>query len=253
MDENKLLGRKVFILYPHSVIQDDLLYALINNEYEVYLLKDHNRAQKLLEHFPDAIIFINIDDRLNEEEWEEYIRGIMRNPRLKEVGIGILSYNNDQALKQKYLMEIGVPCGFIQLKLGIAQSTRIILAALEANEARGRRKYVRVACEKDENAQFNVRVADTVVAGKIIDISSIGVAVHFDTDPELQKNTLLEGLQLRLRTSLVNLNAVVIGFREGRPKKYVLLFSPKTSTAEKEKIRRYIIHSLQSYIDGFKL
>lgn len=253
MDENKLLGRKVFILYPHSVIQEDLVYTLINNEYEVYLLKDHNRALKLLEHFRDAIIFINIDDRLNEDEWEEYIRGIMDNPRLKDVGIGILSYNNDQELKQKYLMEIGVPCGFIQLKLGIQQSTKIILAALEANEAKGRRKYVRVNCDKDENAQFNVRVSDTVLNGKIDDVSSIGMALHFETDPELQKNTLLEGIQLRLRSSLVNLNGVVIGFREGRPKKYVLLFSPKTSASEKEKIRRYIIHSLQSYIDGFKV
>ena len=253
MSTPSVTGRKVFILYPHSVIQEDLIYTLINNEYEVYLIKDHNRALKLLEKFNDSIIFINIDDRLDEEEWEEYIRGIMRNPSLQDVRIGILSYNNEAQLKQKYLMEIGVPCGFIQLKLGIAQSTKIILTALEANEAKGRRKYVRVNCEKDESAQFNVRISDTVISGKILDISSIGMAVRFETDPELQKNTLLEGIQMRLKSSLVNLSGVVIGFHEGRPKRYVILFSPRTSTAEKEKIRRFIIHNLQSTIESIKV
>ena len=253
MNSNGMAGKKVFILYPHSVIQEDLIYTLINHEYEVYLLKDHNRALKLLEKFNDSILFINIDERLDEEQWEEYIRGILRNPSLKDVRIGILSYNNDEELKRKYLMDIGVPCGFIQLKLGIAQSTKIILTALEANEAKGRRKYVRVNCDIDQNAQFNVRVYDTVISGKIIDISSIGMAVHFQTDPQLQKNTLLEGIQLRLRSSLVNLSGVVLGFRDTKPKVYVVLFTPKTPTAEKEKIRRYIIHSLQSYIDGVKV
>jgi hypothetical protein len=253
MDEQNLLGRKVFILYPHSVIQEDLIYTLINNEYEVYLLKDHKRALRLLEKFNDSIIFINIDERLDEEQWEEYIRGILRNPGLKEVRIGIVSYNNDVELKQKYLMEIGVPCGFIQLKLGIAQSTKIILTALEANEAKGRRKYVRVPCEKDEGAQFNVRISDAVIPGKIIDISSIGMAVQFQTDPGLKKNTLLPGIQLRLRSTLVNLTGVVIGFREGRKKTYVILFAPRTPGAEKEKIRRYIISSLQNFIDGIKV
>ena len=253
METDQLLGRKVFILYPHSVIQDELLSTLISQEYEVYLLKDHKRALKLLELFKDSIIFINIDDRLSEEEWEEYIRAIIRNPALKKVRVGILSYNNDTALKQKYLMEIGVPCGFIRLKLGLAQSEKIILAALKANEARGRRKYVRVPCNRDEGAQFNIRLNESVFSGKIIDISSIGMAVHFTTDPGLPKNSLLEGIQLRLRSNLVNLKGVVIGFREGHPRKYVIIFSPGTPAAEKEKIRRYIINSLQNSIEGMKV
>ena len=106
-------GRKVFLLYPHSVIQDDLIYTLVQSEYEVYRLKDHNRALRILEKFPDSILFINIDERLDESEWEEYIRGIARNPALDSIRIGILSYNNNEELKKKYLMDIGITCGFI--------------------------------------------------------------------------------------------------------------------------------------------
>ena len=245
-------GRKVFLLYPHSVIQDDLIYTLVQSEYEVYRLKDHNRALRILEKFPDSILFINIDERLDESEWEEYIRGIARNPALDSIRVGILSYNNNEELKKKYLMDIGITCGFIQLKLGLKESTKIILTVLEASEAK-RRKFVRVNCEHDSSAQFNVRVFDTVVTGKIIDISSIGMAIQFDTDPELQKNTLLEGIQLRLRSSLINLSGVVMGFREEKPKRYVILFTPKTAASEKTKIRRYIIQTLQGFIESLQV
>ena len=254
MEETQISGKKVFILYPHSVIQEELLYTLISNEYEVALLKNHTRTLTLLEKFPHSILFINIDEKLSEEQWAEYIQGIMNNQALKDVRIGILSYNNDVALKQKYLMDIGVQCGFIQLKLGLAQSTKIILTVLEANEAKGRRKYVRVNCKSDKNAIFNVRVSETVLPGNIVDISSIGMAITFENaDPRLQKNSLLDGIQLRLKSSLVSLSGVVLGFREAKPRIYVVLFTPKTANTEKEKIRRYIIHALQSSIDMLEL
>ncbi len=254
MTNAEISGKKVFLLYPHSVVQEELLHTLITQEYEVTLLKDHRRALRILEQFPDSILFINIDDKLSEEEWEEYIRGIIGNAAFTEVRIGILSYNNDAELKQKYLMDIGVQCGFIQLKLGLAQSTKIILTALEASEARGRRKYVRVNCKDDKNAIFNVRISDTVLPGNIVDVSSIGMAVSFDNaDPKLQKNTLLEGIQLRLRSSLVSVSGVVLGFRDAKPRIYVIIFTPKTSNAEKLKLRRYIIQALQSSIDSMDL
>ena len=35
------LGKKVFFLYPPSVVTDELVWEVVRNEYEVYLLKDH--------------------------------------------------------------------------------------------------------------------------------------------------------------------------------------------------------------------
>ena len=67
----------------------------------------------------------------------------MASPDTGSVQIGILSYNEDRELAEKYLMDIGVQCGFIKLKLGLQESIAIILKTLEATEARGNRKYVR--------------------------------------------------------------------------------------------------------------
>ena len=112
-------GRKVFFLYPQSVIQEELISFLLKNEYEVYFLKDHRKATRIFKRFNNSICFINIEEGLKEADWIEYIESLKSDPDINGLQLGILSYNNDPALMQKYLMDIGVECGFIQLKLGL--------------------------------------------------------------------------------------------------------------------------------------
>ncbi len=40
-------GKKIFFLYPQSVIQDELISFLLKNEYEVYFLSDYMKATKI--------------------------------------------------------------------------------------------------------------------------------------------------------------------------------------------------------------
>ncbi|MEA1911727.1 MAG: PilZ domain-containing protein, partial [Spirochaetota bacterium] len=167
-------GKKVFFLYPQSVIQEELISFLLKNEYEVYFLNDHIKAKRIFRQFNNSICFINIDDGLKEAEWGEYISSLRSDSEIKGLQIGILSYNNDPGLMQKYLMDIGVEAGFIQLKLGIKQSTEIILKVLDANEAKGRRKFVRVNCENDQRVVLNFNHKDSSYEGQIIDLSSVG-------------------------------------------------------------------------------
>ncbi|MDR1597159.1 MAG: PilZ domain-containing protein, partial [Treponema sp.] len=153
MEQPPIEGKKVFFLYPHSVIQDALVDELIMQGFEIYMLRDHKRARKLIERFPGSIMFINIDERLEEAEWEAYIQEILDNPQI-QTKLGILSYNTDRELMEKYLMKMMVPCGYIQLKQGVKESTLIIHNALLANEAKGRRKSFRAACE-DNSGTMN--------------------------------------------------------------------------------------------------
>jgi hypothetical protein len=53
------LGKKIFLLYPHSVIHDEMPDILIMAGYETYTVQDEKRARKLLEKFPGSIMFIN--------------------------------------------------------------------------------------------------------------------------------------------------------------------------------------------------
>ena len=246
-------GKKIFLLYPHSVIRDDMLDVLIMAGYETYTLVDEKKAQKLLMKFPGSIMFINIDEGLKEHEWETYIRGIQEDPKTKSSSLGIMSYNQDKVLMKKYLIDMAIPCGYVQLKLGLQESTRIIIGALEANEARGRRKCIRADCEDDISSTLNFRGDSGLFHGKILDISSAGVAAKFEKPFALTTNAVLHEVQLRLRGGLVMTDMILMGQRRDNKQVYILLFEPNISTESKLIIHRYIKQCLQRYINGLKV
>ena len=244
-------GKKVFLLYPHSVIREEMLDILIMNGFETYTLFDHKRAVKILERFPGSIIFINIDEGISEKEWEAYIKFLMENTKTSETKIGILSYNQDITLMEKYLMEIAVPCGYIQLKLGVQESTKIMLNALHANEARGRRRYIRAFCENDNQATMNYKNEEGIFQGRILDISSAGIAAKIPKFPLLLPNSLLRDVQLKLRGALLLTDAVLMGKRKDDANVWILLFNPGKMKSEHQLIiHHYIKQNLQKYIDS---
>lgn len=243
-------GKRVFFLYPHSVIQNEMVGELIKNEFEIYLLPDHHKASNLFRQYPDSIVFINIDEILKEPEWEAFIKGLQGDSDLTDLKIGILTYNNSPELAQKYLMDLMVPCGFIKLSLGLRESTDIILKVLEANEAKGRRRFLRVRCPEG-TASLNLKQPNKVVTGAIIDVSSVGMAVVFDHGVTFPSRTYLQDMQLRLRNYLCMVTAIVMGTRQDDSGRilYILLFDSKLPTEARQKIRSYIQLNLQTGIE----
>lgn len=248
--ETTSFGKKVFFLYPHSVIESDLIDDLIRNEYEVYTLKDYKKVKLLLKKYHDSILFINIDEVLDEREWFEFSESIIKSEELKGVQIGIVTYNENEELAQKYLMELFVPCGFIQLKLGKDQSRDIILKTLEANESKGQRKYIRATSTNDNSATFNVNIKNEFYTGYINDISSVGMSCVFDTDITLMKNTMLRKIQLKLYGKLVLVDGIVFGSRKVDENKllFVVMFTNSLSDDNKAKIHNYIGKTLQEQL-----
>lgn len=240
------LGKKVFFIYPHSVIQNQLIQELIDREYEVYFINDYSKIESICEYYTSPIIFINIDEALEEVEWEKLIRTTIENDSTGHAKIGILTYNENTHLAQKYLMDIMVPCGFIKLKLGLNDSTDIIIKTLDANEVKGKRKYVRAKCNLDE-ATLNISYMGKLRGGIIVDISSVGMAVRFDGDMEIEKNAYLKDIQLKLRGILLLVSAVVIGHRKAEDNQmiYVLLFDQYMTNQIKSKLKSFINRSLQ--------
>jgi hypothetical protein len=253
MEQQPGEGKKIFLLHPHSVIRDEMLDVLIMAGYETYTILDEDRARKLLIKFPGSIMFINIDEGLKEPEWEVYIRGILDDEKTKGTRLGIMSYNQDRTLMQKYLMDLAIPCGYIQLKLGLHESTRIILSALEANEARGRRKYIRAECDDDVHSTMNYKDDSGIYHGKIMDISSAGIAAKIDKFVEMPPNSVLPAVQLKLRGGIILADMVFMGKRRDNPLVYILLFDGKLSAENKLVIHRYIKQCLQKYIDALRV
>ena len=114
MKADAFMSKKVFFLYPHSVIKQELVQELVANEYAVYLVSDHKKFRAVLPQFEEPIVFINIDENLDAEEWQQYISEIIEADNIS-ARIGILTYNEDKDLAQTYLMDLGVQCVLLSL------------------------------------------------------------------------------------------------------------------------------------------
>ncbi len=244
-------GRKVFFLYPHSVLSEDLLVEILSNEFEIYTIHDRDAAARAAKKWPGSIVFVNIDEEQQGLKWEAWIRRIMKAPETAATRVGIVTYNPNADLARKYLMDIGIPCGFIQLKLGVVEGKRIILKTLEANEARGRRRYVRARCSERQNATFSMGYQDGFLTGTILDISVAGMAFSFDKTVAIKQYTSIADVQLRLKGTLCRLSGKFVGPISGYTDRSLMLFDAPLRDDAREKIHRFIFHALQEELDAF--
>jgi hypothetical protein len=240
------MGRKTVFLYPPAVL-DDAIDKLSNSEFEVLRCKNHEKLARWLVKEPESIVFINLDEALKEPEWEAWIRARGDVSRL-----GILTYNDNQALKAKYLMGIGLGAGFVVLKIGAAQAAQILLKTLEANEARGQRKYLR-SKPWPGAAEYNIASGSDIERGPIHDVSVVGMTVSFVGAAPPQKGAKLRGIQLSLKGQRLTVDAVVFGQREDPNLGliHILVFDPASmDDIKRDKIRSYVRRSLQESFEA---
>jgi len=241
-------GKKVFFLNPPPVL-GDVLQTLIDREFEVYLTRDHKRLRQVISGFPDAIVFIDIDEGLQEREWEAYVRALRA--EAPGVGLGILTLNDLHSVREKYLMDIQVQCGFVILKLGAAKTADILVKTLEANEARGRRRFVRAACPPG-TGQCMVEYEESTLRGEVLDISSAGMVACIAGGDCLGVGTVLKDMAI----SFKGLRSRVTGFVAARrsdpkgPPLQVVMFAPDSLDEEgRGKLRNLVAHVNQLTMD----
>jgi CRP-like cAMP-binding protein len=242
-----LVGRKIFLLYPSPLIYE-IAYDLIQHELEVYLIKDHNMVLKAIEHFPDSIIYMNINAQLSEKEWQMWsLELMMHKPHAKHLGIGILTTNNDENLQTVYLSGIKVNCGFLRVQTDFKKTSAQMLTTLLNANAKGRRRYIRLVIKDEPHAMINIPYNDgTFIRGSIQDISVVGVSCVFERDPFLEQDMVVRDIQLRLHSILIKTEGTVFGVRiDGDTKMYVLMFTHDSDTTVSYKIRKYIHNLLQ--------
>ncbi|MDR2096791.1 MAG: PilZ domain-containing protein [Treponema sp.] len=244
-------GKRILFLHPSAVIQNVLAEELVQQEYEVYIVRDHIKLRKILKKYPDSVVFANINDGMPQEEWETWIRAVMTDADLTgRISIGILTANNDEALRRKYTVSIKCQCGFTVLKSDLAGSIKQMCEHLEAIDARGRRKYLRITLGYDSTATVNLPLNGTFINGVIRDISVVGLSCSFDDDPQLSKNRLFQDIQIKLQTQLLKTEGIIFGWRMSEEKKiYVLLFTQRIDPEIRTRIRKYIQHELQIKLD----
>jgi hypothetical protein len=246
-----ILGKKIFFLHPSTVVQNELAAELIQQEYEVYIVRDHAALAHVLKQYPNSIVFADIDERMSEKNWEVWIRGVQADPETSRVGIGILSVNGDELLQRKYITSVKVSCGYTVLKSDLKNAIRQLLDILKALDAKGRRKYIRATMENETSVTINLPLNGTFVNGTIKDISVVGLSCAFAEDPGLTKNALFQNVQVKLQTMLLKVEGIVFGSRmDGLSKIYVILFTQRIDPEVRTKIRKYIQQNLQVKMDA---
>jgi len=243
-------GKKIFFLYPSVVVQNRIIPELVQQEHEVYVAKDKDSLKRILKKYPNSVLFVDINEEMAEKEWEMWITAIMKSPEMKDVSIGIVTANDDELIKRKYLLTVKVPCGYTTLKFELDKAITRIFEVLQKVNAKGRRKFIRATMDKDANATVNLPFQGMFIKGRIKDISVAGFSCTLESDPEIPKNTLLRDIQVKLQSNILKLEGIVFGSRmDGKEKVYVFIFTQRVDHDTRARIRRFIQQSMQSKMD----
>jgi hypothetical protein len=248
MPISNAFGKKVFFLYPPPVLVE-VAELLAKNEYEVYLVYDHRRLRKALSATGESILFINIDQTPDGMTWEGYVRDLHCDGACKDVGVGIVTLSDiDPAIREKYILELQVPCGFVVLKLGTAKTIEILLKTLEANEARGKRKYVRAICPPD-SGRCNVEHEGRMIYGDIADISSAGMAVAFHEQMRMRPGTVLRKLSILVKGVRLLVDGFVASEKrsESGMQVLIIMFIPNSLDEPRLEKLKLLVYRLNQY------
>jgi hypothetical protein len=243
------LGKKVFFLYPHKIVEEYIHLFLIKNEFEVYLVNDHRNFEQILLKYPNSVIFINIDEVLSEAEWIQYVQNLLQ--KIPSLVISIFSIYQNPELEKKLVNLLGRQAELISLRAGMEKTRQLILDLLVAQEARGRRRYLRYHPQAGQ-ATLNLKYLGQVITGTIYDISSVGISMAFDENfLDLAENTRLKDVQIVFKGIRIKVDMVVTIKRAqpGKKTTYVMLFDQNTLPTDKEKIHTCILRGLQSDIE----
>ncbi|MDR2402914.1 MAG: pilus assembly protein PilZ [Spirochaetaceae bacterium] len=249
---SEILGKKIFFLYPSAVIQNEIASDLVQQEYEIYIVRNHATLRRVLRTYPDSVVFVNINDQLQEKDCEAWIRGIMNDPATASVNIGILSSETNEALERKYINSVGIRGGYtvIKIKSDISKAIIKLMEILTVFNARGRRKYLRVTTDKEAQATLNMPYNGQYINGVINDISVAGLSCTFEKNLQFEKNTFCKDIQIRLQSMILKTEGIIFGSRkEGLAMVYVLLFTQRIDPDVRAKIRKYIQALLQVRMD----
>jgi hypothetical protein len=246
---SSLLGKKIFFLCPSAVVQNEIVFELIQQEFEAYIVRDQVKLRRVLKRYPDSIVFVDIDEGMPEKEWEGWIQELME--AAANVKIGVISSNNTETLMRKYVTSVKVHAGYTVIESEIKKTIQQLLEILHMFEAKGRRKYLRATSENEALATINMPFDSSYIKGTIKDISAVGLSCIFTPDPKLGKNTLYSDIQIKLQSVLLKVEGIIFGSRmDGLDKIYVLVFTQRINPDVRIKIRKYIQHNIQAKMDA---
>ena len=253
--ENPLIGRKVFFVNPPLYVENYLHLELKQHEYEVYIISDYKYTKNALRQFPDALCFIFIDDEMTYDQWFNFIKSFQKHEKLKTIFVGLMSAVIPKPVKEKFMMNLSLPGGFIMLDefKGSALIEKIV-AILELNGAKGRRKYLRLDC--DENVKINGYFAtkSQLLQVTISSISSVGFTCYYPRSygDALAKNMVVPSFSITLgRRSIVTPSVIYdVKMVDANRCFAVMLFLKQVGSDDRKVIKNFIFEQLEARFEN---
>ncbi len=261
-----LLGVKTFFVLPEmSLLPEEYLRSFFLRGFETYFLDDdpylalEAKIRVLFSLFPEVILFFNIDREVHGIDWPILI-GNLQKQYGERAMIGVLyrkrgNLEEIRALERQYLYEIGITCGCIPIEYQKAKNLFILTNVLIANQANGRRKFLRAICS--DSCKVNLTCKDHTYKGLVRDISISHFSCIFVGDiPELEMYERFGNIQLSLRGVLCKVAGILCLKRVvGNDKIHVFVFRrlDEREGLDNEfliKINSFIFDTLSANIQG---
>ncbi|MBQ0040003.1 MAG: hypothetical protein KBS64_06220 [Treponema sp.] len=247
--ELEIFGRKIFFLNPAYSVKNEVITKLRKDEYEVYIIDTYREAKPLLRKNPNSILFINTDAQLTTAGWFNFIRTFDREDTLATIKIFVMSERMKQTDITIFNKFAHIPSDLIEFNEGIEGVIEQVYKNLEEFNAKGKRQYVRANLSYDKEASLFWNHGSKMHQLKLLDLSSVGMAVRCPPVLENQiiaKNFLLQDVTMRLGTKQIVIEAVIYGIKQTpEGTLWILLLLPSTSPSVKDEIRSYVSKTIE--------
>ena len=253
--ENPIIGRKVFFVNPPLYVENYLQPELKLHEYEAYIIKDYKYTKNALRLFPDALCFIFIDDEMSYDGWFNYILSFQQDEKLKTIFVGLMSAMIPQPKREKFMMNLSLPGGFIMLnEVKGAELIKNVIGILELNGAKGKRKYLRLDCDGSITINGYFATQTQLLQVSIANISSVGFTCIFPKSygADLAKKMVVPSFSITLGRRSVATPSIVFDVKSYDNNNYfaMLLFLRQVGPDDRKVIKNFIFEHMEKRLDN---
>lgn len=244
--ENPIFGRKVYFLNPPLSVENQIIEALKELEYEVFIIKDYKYAKPVLRENKNAICFVYLDEVLTLKAWFNFLKSFSKDESLKTIFLGITSMKTSVDINN-FIVNLQLPGGYVPINTVGDIALKKFIGILDLNGAKGRRQYIRLDCKGLKSVTGYITFGNKLFPINVENISSVGLACtyEFAAAAAFTKNSIINNVALSLGRWSVVVACVVFDVKKINSKDVaVLLFMKETPKEIRKSIRHFIFEIL---------
>jgi hypothetical protein len=240
--------RKVFFLFIPRESEEKIVRRLVALEFEAYALFDDEAKRYLpaIGKITGAVIFAYIREGEENSVWNEFFGELSSASDVTDQIISTWVGGGGYLTLDRERSNAAFPFERVDTSERSSGIVDRIASFLTSVHAKGNRRHLRVPCGESCMASFSIRRLDRNYSGRVLDISSFGMACVFNADIELKIHLFIDDVQLRLSGQSYGIAGSITAKRviDGRSV-YVIVFDFRDDAEAYAAVKDFVHHSLQ--------